>query len=65
MGGWSLPRAWPLAVLGGSSWHPDFLLCSAAALQSGPERLQQALEQEHMIVTQEEGDPNEVRAQRG
>uniref|UniRef100_A0A8C7E458 Zinc finger protein 335 n=1 Tax=Naja naja TaxID=35670 RepID=A0A8C7E458_NAJNA len=36
------------------------------ALQSGPERLQQALEQEHMIVTQEEqeeeGDPNEEEA---
>ncbi|XP_032074309.1 zinc finger protein 335 isoform X3 [Thamnophis elegans] len=32
------------------------------ALQSGPERLQQALEQEHMIVTQQEGDPNEEEA---
>ncbi|XP_070797994.1 zinc finger protein 335 isoform X3 [Pituophis catenifer annectens] len=39
--------------------HEETLATLQTALQSGPERLQQALEQEHMIVTQEEGDPNE------
>lgn len=65
-GGWLEPsQGSAIDCLGGSGWHPGLLLCSSAALQSGPERLQQALEQEHMIVTQEEGDPSEVRAQRG
>ncbi|KAM3841501.1 zinc finger protein 335 isoform 2-T2 [Vipera latastei] len=41
---------------------PTPLLRSTAALQCGPERLPQALEQEHMIVTQEEDGPDEEEA---
>ncbi|XP_039198353.1 zinc finger protein 335 isoform X1 [Crotalus tigris] len=42
--------------------HEETLATLQTALQCGPERLPQALEQEHMIVTQEEDGPDEEEA---